>query len=83
MPPVLKGATLLGVEEGSHHTTFVFSTRDGGIKDGVIRIKALVTGHPLYLYTTVDRETGTLTHYRGTFGDPSKDEITDIKGLAR
>lgn len=75
IPPILRGATFVGMERTTHHTIFIFASNDRDIRgDGYVRVKVVTRGKPTFLYTLYDQETNTIRHFEGPNGDPESDE---------
>lgn len=78
IPPVLANATLVGVEEHSHHTALVFVPSVPFAGDGYVRVEIVAKGKLRYVYAYHDGELNTTVHYSGPYGDPERDERIEI-----
>ncbi len=79
VPPILRGCEYVGNQQSRLGTQMVFSTPEADNATGFVRVQVDVDD-PVYHYSVFDMHSHTLVHYRGRFGDRSKDEIIQMGG---
>lgn len=79
MPPILRTPGLRLIKMGTTNRGVYFLI---GSRRPKRQIAIVVHGERVfYTYTILDPETKTMVSYKGTHGDPTKDEQTDLDGL--